>query len=172
MNTLVQLTVVAVLAFVGLISSSAGQTGQAPDKATLGDLAFITGSWRADWDGGLGEEHWSAPSGDSMVGTFRFVKDGKSRFYEFMLIEQTADGPVLRLKHFSAGLIGWEDKTQVYNYPLTQWRQGAAVFDREDKKSRLTYTRTSKEMLSVVLDELSNGKAHSETFSFGQVAQP
>jgi len=171
MNTLVQVSLVALLAFIGPISS-AEQTGRAPHRATLGDLTFITGLWRVDWDGGLGEEHWSTPSGDSMMGTFRFVKDGKSRFYEFMLIEQTADGLVLRIKHFNAGLIGWEDKSQVYNYPLTECRKGAAVFDREDKKSRLTYTRTSKEILSVVLDEPTNGKAHSETFSFRQVAQP
>jgi hypothetical protein len=83
-----------------------------------------------------------------------------------MLIEQTTDGPVLRLKHFNAGLIGWEDKAQVYSYPLTECRQGMAVFDREDKKSRLTYSRTSKATPLVVLDEPSDGKAHSETFSF------
>src|ERR1700693_1960623 len=114
MNTLVQVSLVALLAFIGPISS-AEQTGRAPHRATLGDLTFITGLWRVDWDGGLGEEHWSTPSGDSMMGTFRFVKDGKSRFYEFMLIEQTADGLVLRIKNFNAGLMGGEDKSKVYD---------------------------------------------------------
>jgi len=127
----------------------------------------MMGLWQADWNGGMGEEHWSPPSGDSMVGTFHFVRDGKGRFYELMLIEQTTHGPVLRLKHFNAGLIGWEDKTQVYSFPLIECRQGMAIFELENKKSRLTYSRTSKETLSVVLDEPSNdSKLHSENFKF------
>jgi hypothetical protein len=166
MKRFAQVSLVALLAYVGLLTPSVGQTGQSFSRATLSDLSFITGLWRADWDGGLGEEHWNAPSGDSMVGTFRFVKDGKGRFYELMLIEQTADGPVLRLRHFNAGLIGWEDKAQVYSYPLVEYRQGIAIFEKEDKKSRLTYSRTSRESLSVVLDEPSDGKPHSEKFNF------
>jgi Domain of unknown function (DUF6265) len=50
----------------------------------------------------MGEEHWGTASVDSLMGTFRFVRDGKGRFYELMLIEQTADRPGLRLKHFNA----------------------------------------------------------------------
>jgi len=101
-----------------------------------------------------------------MVGTFRFVKDGKGQFYELMLIEQTTDGPVLRLRHFNAGLIAWEDKARVYSYPLVECRHGIAIFEREDKKSRLTYSRTSRDSLSVVLEEPSDGKQRSENFNF------
>jgi hypothetical protein len=166
MKRLAHVSLVVLLAYIGSVTRAAGQDGRSLSKATLGDLSFISGLWRADWDGGLGEEHWSAPSGDSMVGTFRFVKDGRGQFYELMLIEQTTDGPVLRLKHFNAGLIGWEDKAQAYSFPLVEYRQGVAVFQRGDGKSRLTYTRTSREALSVVLDEPSEGKPHSENFNF------
>jgi hypothetical protein len=134
---------------------------------SLADLSsVITGSWGADWAGGFGEEQWSAPSGDSMVGTFRFVKDGKARFYELMLIEQTAEGPVLRLKHFNPGLIGWEEKAQVYSYPLVEYRQGLAAFERPDKQTRLTFRRTSTDTLSVVLDQTKDGKQTSDEFKF------
>lgn len=126
------------------------QTGSSNlSRVALADLSFITGLWRADWQGGLGEEHWSASSGDSMVGTFRFVKEGKARFYEFMLIEQAPEGPVLKLKHFNPGLIGWEEKAQVYSYPLIQYRPNTAVFERGDKKSRLTFHRTSRKRRSL-----------------------
>lgn len=169
MRTLGYLFLVALLSCIGPIPYSVFQTGHSPLGATLDDLGFITGLWRADWDGGLGEEQWSAPSGDSMVGTFRLVKNGRSQFYEFMLIEQTANGPVLRLKHFNAGLIGWEEKSQVYSYPLIEYRHGRVIFERGDNKSRLTYSSTSQESLSVVLDEPSDGKAHSEKFNFKRV---
>ena len=124
----------------------------------------MTGLWRADWNGGVSEEHWSRPLGDSLVGTFHFVKDGKSQFYELILIELAPRGPVLRLKHFDAGLVGWEDKTQVYSYPLIECRQGVAIFERQDRKSRLIYSRASDEVLSVVLEEQSEGKTHSDGF--------
>jgi len=83
-----------------------------------------------------------------------------------MLIEQTADGPVLRLKHFNPGLIGWEEKAQVYSYPLIEYRQTIAVFERGDKKSRLTFNRTSKETLSVLLEQTADEKKSSEEFKF------
>jgi hypothetical protein len=132
----------------------------------LADLGFIAGSWGADWAGGFGEEHWSTASGDSMVGTFRFVKDGKARFYEMMLIEQTPEGPVLRLKHFNPGLIGWEEKAQVYSYPLIEYRQGLAVFERPDKQTRMTFRRTSTDSLSVLLEQTKDGKQTSQEFKF------
>lgn len=162
-----QIFLMGLLVSAGPLTPSIGQTSQSPSSVKLSDLSFMMGLWQADWNGGMGEEHWSPPSGDSMIGTFRFVKDGKGRFYELMVIEQTTHGPVLRLKHFNAGLIGWEDKTQVYSFPLIECRQGIAIFELENKKSRLTYSRTSKETLSVVLDEPSDdGKLHSENFKF------
>ena len=137
-----------------------------PAGVTLVDLRFISGLWRAELGGGLGEEHWSTSSGDSMIGTFRFVKDGKAQFYELMLIEQTAEVLVLILKHFNPGLIGWEEKAQVHSYPLTEYRQGHAVFERDDKKSRLTFRRTSKDALLVLLEQTADGKRNSEEFKF------
>lgn len=137
-----------------------------PAKVTLGDLSFITGLWRAEFGGGLGEEHWSTAAGDSMVGTFRFVKDDSAHFYEFMLIEETPKGLVLRLKHFNPELIGWEDKAQVHNYPLIEFHKGLAVFEKVDKKSRLTFHRTAKDSLLVTLEQTHDGKQESEEFRF------
>jgi len=162
-----QIALAILFGFVATANISSRQTGSPnPSRVTLVDLSFIAGRWQAEWQGGLGEENWSTSSGDSMVGTFRFVKDGKARFYEFMLIEQTPDGPVLRLKHFNPGLIGWEEKAQVYSYPLTEFRPNLAMFERGDKKSRLTFRRTSKDSLSVLLQQTTDEKLTSEEFNF------
>jgi uncharacterized protein DUF6265 len=161
-----QIILVVLLALSGVANPSSGQTGQSPSGVTLADLSFITGLWRADWNGGVGEEHWSAASGDSMMGTFRFVKDGKGRFYELMLIEQTPDGPVLRLKHFNAGLIGWEDKAQVYSFHLVDYGKTVAVFELENKSSRLTYRAFPTGELSVLLEHTTDAKQKAEEFKF------
>ncbi len=104
-----------------------------------------------------------------MMGTFRFVKDEKGHFYELMLIEQTLDGPVLRLKHFNAGLIGWEDKAQVYSFHLVDSGKSFAVFELENKRSRLTYRALPKDELSVLLEHPTNGKQNSEEFTFKRI---
>jgi hypothetical protein len=157
------------VAFTGTINPAPGQTGQGPSRVTLADLSFMTGLWRANWNGGLGEERWSTPSGDSMLGTFRFVKDGKARFYELMLIEQTPNGPVLRLKHFNAGLIGWEEKAEVHSFRLIDYKKTVAVFELDNKSSRLTYRALPNEQLSVMLEHPTDGKQNSEEFKFKRV---
>ena len=157
----------ATLLTCAMIGVSNGQAGSSSlSKVKLADLSFISGPWQAEWSGGLGEERWSVPSGDNMIGTFRFVKGGKARFYELMLIEQTDTGLVLRLKHFNPGLIGWEEKAQVYSYGLIEYRENMAVFELDDKKSRLTFRRISTDALSVLLEQNTNGKQNSEEFKF------
>jgi hypothetical protein len=57
-------------------------------------------------------------NGRYMVSTFRCVKDGKVVFYEFMAIEQSDSIPVMKLRHFNKGSIGWEDKDKPYLMPV------------------------------------------------------
>ncbi len=112
---------------------------KASQDVSLHDLEFISGHSRGDLDGGIAEELWSKPAGDSMMGVYREVKDGRVQMYEMMVIEPTAQGPVLRLKHFNAGLQGWEDKTQVWNFQLVRFSAGEAVFENADKGIRIGY---------------------------------
>jgi hypothetical protein len=78
----------------------------APDP--LSKLAFLTGTWR----GTVGQDHveeiWSAPSGDSIVGTFRWVSAGKTTLYELLSIKAEGEDAVLRLRHFNAKFEPWK----------------------------------------------------------------
>jgi hypothetical protein len=87
--------------------------------------------------------------------------------YEFMAIEQTSEGPVLRLKHFHPGLVGWEEKAHVWNYPLKSWKPGAAVFEAADKSTRISYRITGKDSLEATLER--TGKS-PEVFQFKHTA--
>jgi Domain of unknown function (DUF6265) len=89
---------------------------------------------------------------------YREVKDGAVTMYELETIEQTEQGPVLLLKHFNRGLKGWEEKDQVWSYPLISWKENEAIFERPDKGTRLTFRRTGKDTLEMTLDELKDGK--------------
>lgn len=158
--------VLVVLAIEGANAKPASLQSGSVEKATLGDLAFITGQWRGELQGGITEEDWSAPVGDAMMGVFRYVKGGKAVFYEMMLIEMTSTGPVLRLKHFHPGLKGWEEKDEVFSYPLIDLRKDRAVFERPDKNTRLVFQRTSDATMSIWLEQIKDGKPSSQEFKY------
>lgn len=60
-------------------------TMNAPDL--LGKLQFMTGRWEATRAGGVTEETWSAPRSGSMQGMSRTMRDGTTRFTEYLSIE-------------------------------------------------------------------------------------
>jgi hypothetical protein len=124
-------------------------TAQVNQKFKISDLDFIAGNWKATSDWGDMDEIWSRPSGNCMMCTFRCVKDGKVVFYEFIVIEQNASDsvPVLRLRHFNPGSIGWEEKDKPYLYPLTSLNGQKAIFERPDKNTIITYERLSTDVL-------------------------
>ena len=58
------------------------------------DLAWMAGEWRAIEGETVQEERWSAPLGGILLGTARTVIAGKARFFEYLRIEERADGLV------------------------------------------------------------------------------
>jgi len=124
-----------------------------PQTVTLQDLAFISGHSRGEFDGGVADEEWSQPIGDTMMGMYCFVKDGKVQMYEMMAIEQTGNGPVLHLKHYHAGLQAWEEKSKVWDFPLVRFSPRDAFFETADKSIRIEYRAASSSVLEATLEE-------------------
>ncbi|MEQ1823842.1 MAG: DUF6265 family protein [Fimbriimonadaceae bacterium] len=55
---------------------------------TIDDLRFMQGSWTAERGTGVSEETWMPPSGRTMLGVSRTIREGKTRFTEFLQIEE------------------------------------------------------------------------------------
>jgi hypothetical protein len=147
------------LVYIGLllVCVSTGFS-QAPVR-NIKDLSFMAGKWVTQGVWGDMEETWSEPLGNSMMCSFRCVKDGKIVFYEFIVIEQLPSGPVMKLRHFSPGNIAWEDKDKPYDYPLMFLDDNLARFERPDKKTALTFHRFAKDKMKVTLErEDKDGK--------------
>ncbi|HKG23095.1 MAG TPA: DUF6265 family protein [Blastocatellia bacterium] len=166
LRTLVLLALAAVVFAAAADDSLSQSPASAVDKVKLSDLDFIAGRWQGELGSGVTEEHWSTASGNSMMGMFKYVKDGKAVFYEMMLIEHTTGVPALKLKHFNPGLIGWEEKAQVWTYPLVEFQKNRAAFERSDKESALIFNRTSADSMSVTLERVKDGKKSSEEFKY------
>jgi Domain of unknown function (DUF6265) len=158
------MTRVQIASFVAVacaaLCSSKGQ--QAHDFA-LRPLSFLSGRWVNETPSEMEEETWSPASGESMIGSFRVVQHGRPIFYEFWAVELEDHRPVLKLKHFNAGLAGWEDKNSSTKLPLVSSDQNDAVFAETDGGVSLHYRRVA-EKLTCTVHHVSNGKASDETF--------
>ena len=61
--------------------------------SSIEGFAAMAGCWeRTDRSGAVFAEMWMKPAGTSMIGAGRTVKGGKTVDYEFLRIEQRADG--------------------------------------------------------------------------------
>ena len=100
-----------------------------PPMARIADLAWLQGHWIGEGLGGVTEEVWAPPLGDSMMGMYRLVKNGKVVFSELLFIVETDNSLVLKLKHFDAAFKGWEDKDVSQNFPLVKLAPNQAFFD-------------------------------------------
>jgi len=117
--------------------------GAQSPPAEVQDMHWIAGSWEGQALGGTFEETWNPPNGDSMMGMFKVVRDGKTQFSEIMTIVKHGDSILLKLKHFHSDLRGWEEKDQTVDYPLVQLKENEAYFQG------LTFRKSGPDELSI-----------------------
>ncbi len=113
-----------------------------PD-ATIEEVSWISGSWQGEALGGITEEIWSNPLGDSLMGMFKLVKDGKVVFYELCTISQENNSIILKIKHFGGDLKGWEEKDEYEEFPLVKIEPNKAFFND------LTFERINDSALNI-----------------------
>ena len=136
-------------------------------SVNIDDLTWLSGSWRGKKDNGFIEEQWSRPEGDTMMGMFRWVKESGVFFYEFMTIEQTKEGLILRIKHFNPGLIGWEEKDISFSCILTQLENEKAAFFAREKEEPIWLVFEKKESgLEIYFDSGTGSPKPESIFRF------
>ncbi len=130
---------IAILAFFFLLCvSAAGQEKQTQytiklavdkkgEKATISDMAWLSGSWKGTGLGGVAEEVWSEPQGGIMMGMYRMLKDGKPVFYEFLTLAEHEGSLLMRLKHFHANFVGWEEKDKTVDFRFIK-KEGHRIY--------------------------------------------
>jgi len=95
----------------------------------INDVAWLTGHWVAEAFGGLVEDVWLEPLGGSMLGVFRSYSGGEIGFYELFTISELQQSLILRLKHFSPDLKGWEKKDNTLDFKLVKISKDMVWFE-------------------------------------------
>ena len=102
--------------------------------ASPAEIGWLAGTWLGSNGRDPVEEHWSPLRGNTLMGMFRWVTDGRVRFYELIVIEQERESVFMRIKHFDPGLVGWEERERAHEFVLVRLEGQEAVF-RELGKS-------------------------------------
>ena len=156
-------TIMILASLVGAIvfSSTKGsmQNPAATTTPTVADLAWIAGNWqtspgkRAQVD-----EHWTSPSGGSLIGMSRTVVGDKTVEFEYLRIEQRADA-IYYVAHPKARCPGTDFK-------LTRLAGQEAVFENpaHDFPKRIIYRKNSDGSLVATIDAGEGTK--SQSFSY------
>lgn len=139
--------------------------GAQSPKATIGDAAWLAGSWEGDAFGSRFEEVWNPPSANSMVGMFKVFDEEKGPvFYELMLINEVNDSLVLKVKHFSADFSAWEEKAEYVSFPLVSASEQALHFEG------LSFYRVNNDTLDTyVVISQKDGSLREEKLNYSRV---
>ena len=130
-------------------------------KAKINDVSWISGTWKGEAFGGITEEIWSEPMGDSMMAAFKLVSDGKVQFYEIEIIREIKESLILQLKHFNDDLKGWETKDQTVDFPLVKITDLAVYFDG------MTFEKVSDQEMNVYdLMHQKDGSTNEMKFNY------
>ena len=114
---------------------------------TLADISWISGDWQTEPGGRRQiEEHWTKVAGESMLGMSRTVAGDKTVEFEYLRIEQRADG-IYYVAHPKARCPGTDFK-------LTRATATEAVFEnpQHDFPKRIIYRKTADDALTASID--------------------
>ncbi|GGX12324.1 DUF6265 family protein [Aquimarina muelleri] len=130
-------------------------------NATLEDLSWISGYWRGEAFGGITEEIWSDPLGNSMMFSFKLVVNDTVKFYELGGITQIDSTLLMQLKHFNGDFKGWEKKEETVDFKLVKVEKDKVYFDE------LTFERISDSEINVylVIDD-KDGSSEEVQFNY------
>jgi len=125
-----------------LIAQLGAQATTSRSSPDLTDLAFLSGCWEGNFQSrqssGTIEEFYTTPSQNVMLGTTRYILDGRTVQYEFTAILQDSSGIFLR--PYPGGT------RSPHDFHLTQIEGQRAVFENpeHDYPKRILYWSTGE----------------------------
>ncbi len=122
-----------------------GDNPETGRRTGIEELSWMAGYWAGEVEGVRMEECWLHPGGGLMVGVHRDVKGDGSGFFEYLRIEEDADG-IQYLASPSGG--------PVTSFRLTSTATRSATFENpeHDYPKRIRYWLDSEERLHARID--------------------
>lgn len=129
-------------------------------KANLSQVSWIQGHWKGEAFGGITEEIWSPPLGDSMMFSFKLVSNGKVVFYELGGIREVDNTLIFQLKHFGNDFKSWEEKDETVDAKLVKIEDNRVYFDQ------FTFEKISDSEINIYVVVEDNGNTEEVKFNY------
>lgn len=146
-------TFVLILVSIAIVEVAARQ--ESANKQDVSSLSWMTGTWAGMSGQTEMEEQWTAAKGGSLLGVHRDLRNGRTVSFEFMRIQQAADG-----------ITYWASPG---GKPATPFRAievsaNRVIFENKehDFPRRVIYWLASDGMLHAKIEGTINGKMESE----------
>lgn len=118
-------------------------------KATVEDLAWMTGSWAGPLGPNTLEEHWTEPKGGTISALVRMTTADATPTMELIVIEEEGDTLVLRLQQWNPG---WQPRTDgPTEFRLVSVGDRTVTWkaDGEASITSLTYSRPADDQFTI-----------------------
>lgn len=128
------------------------------------NLAWLAGCWESNTGGEQFTENWMKPSGKTMFGIGRYIKDNKTLFYEFLQIRENPDGSIY--------FIALPSNQKEATFTLLRGDNKEAIFENpeHDFPQRVVYRLEGKDSLLAYVEGIDLGKQRKEEFPLKRVA--
>lgn len=135
------------------------------DAGTLGEVAFLAGTFRGSAGDAEIEESWSEARAGSMLGTGRTTRGGKTAFFEFLSITDDGQGLVYT---------AWPRGGPPTAFRRTGGGGGEIVFENpsHDFPKRIVYRREADGGITTRVEGDEGGVPHVEEQRLHRVAPP
>jgi hypothetical protein len=127
---------------------------------TLADLGWLAGDWQMTRGAQCIEEHWTAPSSNTLVGMGRTVTTGRTVSFEFLRIEARADGVYY---------VAQPNGRPPVDFKLTSESSSELVFvnpGHADHLKRIVYRQAADGGLDARVEGEDGGRAFAEDYRY------
>jgi hypothetical protein len=117
-----------------------------PLLVKVDSLAWLAGHWIGKVSDDDVEEIWTQPSNGSLLGMFRWFRDGEIRVIEIITIANFDGATCMKFKHLDDRLSSWEAQDETTYFALVECRQDFAAFLEAGKEQWLIYERSGDKL--------------------------
>lgn len=100
-----------------------------------------------------------------MMASFKLVVNDQVKFYELETILKQGDSLILKLKHFSSNLHGWEEREETVDFRLVRVTDDKVYFDG------MTFENVSDEEMNVYVLIGDEGAEQETRFNYRKVKE-
>ena len=127
-------------------------------RATVADLAWMSGSWAGPFGEQILEENWIRPAGGTIASVVRFTGGGATSMIELIIIEESEGSLVLRVRQWFPGFVPRAPEPQIMALAEIGERRVSFKATGAGDFNTLGYSRPSADVFNIDVETKAGEK--------------